>query len=49
MDPLLHFRETQEIFLEVCPNNSRKMPVLDALIEKHVHPGLKIIAPKHVH
>ena len=23
----------------VCPQNSRKMSVLDALIKKHVHPG----------
>ena len=37
------FRETGESFLEICPENKRDRKTLEALIQKRVRVGTKIL------
>ena len=39
----LIFRETGESFLEICPENKRDRKTLEALIQKRVRVGTKIL------
>ena len=43
MRNLFQHRETGDMFLEMCPENKRDKPTLEALIIKRVRPGTHII------